>query len=348
MKGIRFSALFVYSALFAGAEEEKGLPNTTRSYVEHLLGKEERSAVLEAEGLVLQALGGDGTEISKSTILPREEENETFTPDTPERSRCPFAGEIEETMAGTRALLEPDPDYGGGRETEHVFEEREEVWGLNELRPDEEKDNDCAESLVRLRAFSELEGGGTAGTRSGEAIENLRLFGGETLSCKRAPLGVALSDCCGNPAKGKNERGLLPDCSEEERKLFDARQNGRCVFLGKKSRTWGGSIRKYICFSSQFAKSIRNAAATQIGKDFGTYRHPDPEGLTVEELGKLHFERIDFKECESEIRAEIDPEKIKQMIRDSASEISSGKTTAKHMGVMENRQKQLTEEGRKR
>ena len=52
----------------------------------------------------------------------------------------------------------------------------------------------------------------------------------------------------------------------------------------------------YCCFSSPFARIFQEQARPQLGKTFGDPKEPTCEGLTISDITKLDFKKMDFSE----------------------------------------------------
>ncbi len=59
------------------------------------------------------------------------------------------------------------------------------------------------------------------------------------------------------------------------------------------------------CFNSRLARIINEQGRAQLGKGWGSQKHPDCSGFTAAELEKLDFSKIDLSEFIAEIMGSI-------------------------------------------
>jgi conjugal transfer mating pair stabilization protein TraN len=97
---------------------------------------------------------------------------------------------------------------------------------------------------------------------------------------------------------------LIFACTEEEIKLQMYKNQRMCTkpdeigtycsakFLG----SCVAEKQTYCCFSSPFARVFQEQARKQMGEDFGEPLAPSCEGLTIEQIGSLDFDKMDFGE----------------------------------------------------
>lgn len=132
---------------------------------------------------------------------------------------------------------------------------------------------------------------------------------------------AVFSNCCNNTGFLK-DRGLT-SCSSEQIELGNQRRSNKCVDLGEYcasesnelTKLTGKCLRKsrtFCCFPTILSKLIRVGARDQLGKSFGSAKHPQCGGLSLEDIEKLNFSKIDFQEF---FDAEVQP-----MMRNYSSE----------------------------
>ena len=107
------------------------------------------------------------------------------------------------------------------------------------------------------------------------------------------------SNCC-NESGWFKSAGLVK-CSPEVKVLASESRKGRCEYIGKycAKKVLGVCIREtksYCCFPTILAKTIHRGARDQLGKTLGSAKYPRCGGLTLEEIEKIDFSLIDFKE----------------------------------------------------
>jgi len=121
--------------------------------------------------------------------------------------------------------------------------------------------------------------------------DDLRFFTGQRRACTIRWGGLA--NCCRNS-------GLLvglANCSSEERKLAQERHDGNTRYLGTRCarRTFFGICikreRVWCVFGSKLGRILQEQGRRQLGIGWGSCR-----GLTVAEVERIDFERLDLTE----------------------------------------------------
>ncbi len=122
------------------------------------------------------------------------------------------------------------------------------------------------------------------------------LFRGERRECERWPWGT--KNCC-------TDKGWLMDafgCSEEEKTLARQTASRLTVAIGEycsdKAFLVGCVTRKrtYCAFRSKFARILQVQARAQLGVGWGGAESPDCRSLTLDEIRRVDFSRIDLSE----------------------------------------------------
>lgn len=168
---------------------------------------------------------------------------------------------------------------------------------------EERKDNDeIAASIAQLEMLSNI--------RKGLVDENnlkFDVFGASARKCHDKT--TFFSNCCDD--SGFLKKTGLTNCSEDQRNLASQRRSNKCEYVGdycaKKIPVVKTCIRKsksYCCFPTILSKLIRLGARDQLGKGFGSAEHPQCGGLTLEDIERLDFSKIDFQEF---FDAEVQP-----------------------------------------
>jgi conjugal transfer mating pair stabilization protein TraN len=93
-------------------------------------------------------------------------------------------------------------------------------------------------------------------------------------------------------------------CTEEETELNMLKTQGLCTkpdAIGEycATETFFGCVERkqaYCCFSSPFARIFQEQARPQLKLTFGDPQAPSCDGFTVEQVGKLDFDKMDFSE----------------------------------------------------
>lgn len=160
-----------------------------------------------------------------------------------------------------------------------------------------EVNQEMMESISELYAISQMKG---------VTDLNFVLFAGNEQHCTRKMADY--SNCCGLKLKGWGG-ALGAKCSSDDKDLAQKRQKNLCVFIGSKAHKTAGvkthTKYRYCCFCSLFNKVFQVQARKQLGMSFGNADEPDCRGLTLEEIMRLDFEKIDFSEFFTEIAKQL-------------------------------------------
>lgn len=157
------------------------------------------------------------------------------------------------------------------------------------------------------------------------------IFKGNSKSCSEAPIGFL--NCCADDGWGK-EAGLA-SCSDDEKALGQAKENGQAIYVGEycKNSVMGicTSKRKSYCvFPSKLARIVQDQGRNeQLHIDFGEKETPDCRGLTPDELQKIDFSKIDFSEFYAYITQKehiADQGQVTQQISDKIQQMTQGGT----------------------
>ncbi len=97
---------------------------------------------------------------------------------------------------------------------------------------------------------------------------------------------------------------LIFSCTEEEVKLNMLKQQRLCTSAGEigdycSADTFFGCVARkeaYCCFSSPFSRIFQQQARPQLGMTFGDPKTPSCEGLKINQIASLDFDKMDFSE----------------------------------------------------
>jgi conjugal transfer mating pair stabilization protein TraN len=97
---------------------------------------------------------------------------------------------------------------------------------------------------------------------------------------------------------------LIFACTEEEVKLNMLKQQRLCTSASEignycSSKTLFGCVARkeaYCCFSSPFSRIFQQQARPQLGITFGDPKAPTCEGLSINKISQLDFDKMDFSE----------------------------------------------------
>jgi len=141
------------------------------------------------------------------------------------------------------------------------------------------------------------------------SVGTIQIFKGETQSCT-TNFGGGFKDCC----KGMRGFGLslklARACSADEHALADARAQGRAVPIGSyvKNKHLGINFSKaqvFCTFPTKIARIFQVEARKQLRLGWGEAKSPNCRGLSVEELQRLDFSRMDLSELYTELSSRI-------------------------------------------
>lgn len=125
-----------------------------------------------------------------------------------------------------------------------------------------------------------------------------RIFTGNGMQCTDKAFGFA--DCCKESGWGT---GIgLAECSEEEKALGQAKEQGIAIALGEycANEVLGVCTRKkqgYCVFDSKLARIVQEQGVKgQLGISLGSAESPLCEPITPEQLQQINFELIDFSD----------------------------------------------------
>ncbi len=108
-------------------------------------------------------------------------------------------------------------------------------------------------------------------------------------------------NCCSD----KGALRQLFGCSTEAKALAEKRKAKLChhvhTWKGKKLerlKTW----QSHCCFKSKLARIIQVEGRNQLGIDWGDPKNPDCRGLTLEEIQRIDFSKINLDELFAEVK----------------------------------------------
>jgi conjugal transfer mating pair stabilization protein TraN len=166
-----------------------------------------------------------------------------------------------------------------------------------------DKDEDMLPTVSKLTAVA---------TAKGKDINNISLFAGQGLHCSNKL--ASYSNCCKIKGFGRNKNNgwghkIGAKCNSQEQQLADMRQQNLCVYVGKTRSTTLGvkSVDKhhFCCFGNILDKIIQTQGRGQLGMNFGSGGNPDCRGLTISELLRIDFNKIDYSDFYPVIKNKI-------------------------------------------
>jgi conjugal transfer mating pair stabilization protein TraN len=154
-------------------------------------------------------------------------------------------------------------------------------------------DDDMMDSVSKLYAISQAKGA---------TDPNFRLFAGFSQSCSKK--ATSYTNCCATSLGGWGSN-FGAKCTADERDLLAKRQKNLCVYVGKQNKQTMGITtvvkHHYCCFGSLLNKIVQVEGRKQLGIGFGSPNNPDCRGLTLDEIMRLDFNKMDFSEFYAEL-----------------------------------------------
>ncbi|ELT3205602.1 type-F conjugative transfer system mating-pair stabilization protein TraN, partial [Salmonella enterica] len=153
------------------------------------------------------------------------------------------------------------------------------------------KSNDFGEAVSQLAALA-------AAGKDVAALNGIdvRAFTGQAKFCKKAAAGY--SNCCKDSGWGQDIG--LAKCSSDEKALAKAKTNKLTVSVGEfcSKKVLGVCLEKkrsYCQFDSKLAQIVQLQGRNgQLHISFGSSKHPDCRGITVDELQQIKFDQLDL------------------------------------------------------
>lgn len=94
---------------------------------------------------------------------------------------------------------------------------------------------------------------------------------------------------------------------KDEQTFKESQEKNLCLYSGNLSNEsiGAGTVVKhqFCCFSNMLDKVIQVEGRKQLHKDFGIERNPDCSGLTLEEIRRIDFSKLDFSEFIEDYKA---------------------------------------------
>jgi type-F conjugative transfer system mating-pair stabilization protein TraN len=153
---------------------------------------------------------------------------------------------------------------------------------------------DMADSLSKLAIFQHIQKDMDPKAQT--------VFKGKSLKCSRHT--ASFKDCCVKDGWGLKVG--LAGCKAEEKELAEQRKLDKCVRVGTycAEKLLGKCLRKktsYCCFASKLARIIHEQGRQRLGLKFGSGEHTKCQGLTLEQITKIDFSKIDLSELFDEL-----------------------------------------------
>jgi len=137
--------------------------------------------------------------------------------------------------------------------------------------------------------------------------QNIAIFTGQGLQCRKDVVGFA--NCCNGSGWGKDIK--LGHCSDQEKKLGKAREDQRAYGLGTKcvEKVLGVCIQHaevFCVFDSRIAADVQiQGRLGQLGIDMGSAEHSNCRGISVDEIQKMDFSKMDLSNIYGDIDSKL-------------------------------------------
>lgn len=160
-------------------------------------------------------------------------------------------------------------------------------------------------------------------------LDKCEVFKGEDNRCKKMIWGFR--NCC-KESKGKGSWWGLNKCSESEQMLAEKKKAGLCHRIGtycserwKFPRICVAKKTSYCCFGSKLSRILQEEIREQQGAGWGEPKNPDCRNLTIEELQKADWSKIDLKEFFGDVMKNFNPGASKEFSNKDAPDSVKGK-----------------------
>jgi conjugal transfer mating pair stabilization protein TraN len=134
---------------------------------------------------------------------------------------------------------------------------------------------------------------------------NLQVFKGLERKCARSLSSELMYDCC-SKMRGLATELKLAKCNADELDLAEMRERGFCHYIGKYEERFldlwkSRDNHVFCCFSSKLYRVLHEEIRDQIGLGWGTPENPLCRGLTIEEVSKADFSKLNLGEAFSDL-----------------------------------------------
>jgi conjugal transfer mating pair stabilization protein TraN len=208
---------------------------------------------------------------------------------------------------------------------------------------------EMSEVISRLSMLKEIQDD----IRAQQLNGSFQIFKGKDRYCSRNC--VDFKDCCGGK-KGWGVALALAMCAAEEKELAKLREQNLCHRIGSycSKKVLGICVTKktsFCCFGSKFSRLLQEQGRPQLGLDWGTAECPNCRGLTVEELSRIDFSKLDMREVFDEVMKKYKQpdfpalqEKTSKKIQENIQNIEQGlkgQTPATKKGMVDDKKSEL-------
>lgn len=213
----------------------------------------------------------------------------------------------------------------------HKRVEEGELFGMDE-DPDYKPNDSFSEIASKLAVFDEIKN--ELQETQAQDARCIQVFKGQNMECGKNIADELMYDCCFSFSGLAKELKFM-QCSEEEMALSEKREQGLCHYVGsypKKFHDLWKSRDKHVfcCFKTKLGRVLQQQAHTQLTKDWGKPDNANCQGLTIDEISRLDFSKMDFSELHSDYNGSLSEkfkeklesfqQKVEKKVRSEASE----------------------------
>jgi conjugal transfer mating pair stabilization protein TraN len=176
------------------------------------------------------------------------------------------------------------------------------------------KHNDFGQAISSLNILSQMKSNELEGCKCPDGKKDCQSTEIDPKSCKFFTGGskecrkyTGEFNCCG---MGGFLRGIFK-CNQNEKDLYEKRRARFCHYVG--TRKGKGKIDRlykrwesYCCYNSKLSRIIQEAGHSQLGISWGSAENPNCRALTLDEIQRMDFSKINFSEVFDEVRGKAE------------------------------------------
>jgi len=182
----------------------------------------------------------------------------------------------------------------------------EELWEV-----EYEPNDSFSDAYTKLKVFEEIQ----KEIKSNSTIDhgNVHIFKGLDRKCAKNVSSYLMYDCC-HTMEGLATDAKLTKCSSDELELAEMREKGLCHYVGsyeeKFLELWKSRDNHvFCCFHNKLSKVVQEQIREQLEIGWGSEKHPMCRGLSVDEITKADFSKLDLSEAFTESSKNIEGNK---------------------------------------
>lgn len=183
-----------------------------------------------------------------------------------------------------------------------------------------EANNEMLDAIAKLSVFKEVQDNIKGGIKE--------IFKGGDKRCRKNCAGF--KDCC-KSLKGWGVSAGVAGCSADEKLLAQQKDKKLCHQVGTycDQKKFGICVVKktsYCCFPSKLSRMIHEQGRAQLGIDWGQPNQPQCRGLSVQELSRIDFSRLDMSELYQDVMANYhapDLNKLRQSVSERLDQLQT-------------------------